>query len=49
VPPDKRLEAQADKLLELRDIIGWTRELVAAGIALEHLEGVREMTKVTKW
>jgi len=48
VPPEKRLEAQADKLLELRDIIGWTRELHAAGIALEQLEGVREVAEVTK-
>ncbi len=52
--PDKRLEAQADKLLELCEIIGWTRgrELHAAGImiALKQLESVRhgEMAKVTK-
>jgi hypothetical protein len=49
VSPDKRLEAQADKFLELCEIIGWTRELHAAGrIALKQLESVREMAKVTK-
>ena len=48
VSPDKRLEAQADKLLELCEIIGWTCELHAAGIALKQLESVREMAKVTK-
>jgi hypothetical protein len=48
VSPDKRLEAQADKLLELCEILGWTRELHAAGIALKQLESVREMAKVTK-
>ncbi len=48
VPPDRRLEAQADKLFVLCEIIGWTHELHAAGIALKHLEGVREMAKVTK-
>ena len=48
VSPDKRLEAQADKLLELCEILGWTRKLHAAGIALKQLESVREMAKVTK-
>jgi hypothetical protein len=48
MPPDKRLEAQADKRLELCKIIGWTRELHAAGIALKQLESVREMAKELK-
>jgi hypothetical protein len=46
VSPDKRLEAQADKLLELCEIIGWTRELHAASIALKHLKRVLELAKV---
>ena len=48
VSPDKRLEAQSDKLFVLCEIIGWTGELHAAGIALRQLESVREMAKVTK-
>ena len=48
MPPNKRLEAQSNKLFELCEIIGWTGELHAAGVALEHLKRVREMSKVTK-
>jgi hypothetical protein len=46
--PNRRLEAQADKLFEVCEIIGWTRELHAAGIATDQLKGVREMAKVTE-
>ena len=48
MPPNKRLEAQSNKLFELCEIIGWTGELHAAGVALEHLERVREVAKVLK-
>ena len=48
VPPNRRLETQSDKFLVLGEVTGWTSELHAAGIALEHLEGPRQMAKVTK-
>ena len=48
VPSNRRLEAQSGKFLVLGEIIGWTSELHAAGVALEHLESVREMAEVTK-
>jgi len=48
VPPDKRLEAQSNKLFELCEITGWTGELHAAGVALKELESVREVAEVLK-
>jgi hypothetical protein len=47
-PPDRWLEAQATKLFVLCKIISWTRELHAAGIATDHLEGPLEVAKVAK-